>query len=93
MVKYLIKQFLMLNNCLCQDLNPIESHSFIYLFIFWLSWISVEALRIFFCFFFFFFFKLLHVGSSSLRGIESWPLHWKCGVLTTGPQGSPKSHS
>ena len=31
MVKYLA-QFLMLNNCLCQDLNPVESHFFFFFF-------------------------------------------------------------
>ena len=30
MAKYLA-QFLMLNNCLCQDLNPVESHFFFFL--------------------------------------------------------------
>ena len=31
---------------------------------------------------------VLHVGSQfSNQGLNSHPLHWKCGVLTTGPPG------
>ena len=44
--------------------------------------------------FFFFFFLWLHYAAYGIlvpqQGSNPRPLHWKCGVLTTGPPG--KSH-
>ena len=46
------------------------------------------------CFdFFFFFLAVMHVGSQfPYQGSNLRPLHWKCGILTTGPGKSQDHH-
>ena len=47
---------------------------------------------VFFFVCFFFFWPAPHVGSSFPdQGLNPRPLHWKCGVLTTGPPGKSRT--
>ena len=79
----MVKTFLQLSTVLC-FLFKIYIYLFIYLFYFilsiWLCQVLVAACRIFSC-------GLCDLLSQS--GVEPGPLHGKCGVLATGPKGSP----
>ena len=51
---------------------------------------EVGGKRVYFCFFIysvFLFFLRLAGSQFPNQGLDLWPLHWECQVLTTGPPG------